>query len=207
MTPTPWRSINCRLPGEVGVSRSGTLAVADITVRPAIEVITVVSMYGAWEDPAIPGAKWLYADASVHRVISDLSGLIDRQRGHKIIAAGDLNVLYGYGEGGSPYWRDRYAAIFSRMEALGLPFVGPQAPDGGCPARPWPDELPKESKNVPTFRSKIKQPETATRQLDFFFASKEWKPRLTVRALNAPDDPDEWGPSDHCRVLIELRPA
>jgi hypothetical protein len=44
-------------------------------------------------------------------------------------------------------------------------------------------------------------PETATRQVDFVFASDSLKDRLRIRALNAPD---EWGPSDHCRVLIEL---
>jgi hypothetical protein len=42
-------------------------------------------------------SSWIHADASVHRLISDLSVLIGRQRGHKIIVAGDLNVLYGYG--------------------------------------------------------------------------------------------------------------
>jgi hypothetical protein len=35
------------------------------------------------------------------------------QRGHKIIAAGDLNVLYGYVEGGSQYWKARYDTVLS----------------------------------------------------------------------------------------------
>lgn len=34
--------------------------------------------------------SWDIVDASVQRVISDLSLLIGRQRGHRIIAAGDL---------------------------------------------------------------------------------------------------------------------
>ncbi len=42
-------------------------------------------------------------------------------------------------------------------------------------AKPWPDELPPDSKNVPTFRTRINQPETATRQLDFVFASEALK--------------------------------
>ena len=49
------------------------------------------------------------------------------QRGHKIIAAGGLNVLYGYVEGGSQYWKARYDTVLSRTEALGLPLVGPCA--------------------------------------------------------------------------------
>ena len=38
------------------------------------------------------------------------------------------------------------------MEALGLAFVGPEAPTGGHQANPWPEELPKEARNVPTYR-------------------------------------------------------
>ena len=37
--------------------------------------------------------------------------------------------------------------------ALGLKFVGPQAPDGRR-ADLWPDELPRTSNNVPTYRTK-----------------------------------------------------
>ena len=101
---------------ELAVSRMGTLVVADITVHATGEVITVASMYGAWEEPVKDiKSSWIYADASVHRLISDLSALIGRQRGHKIIAAGDLNILYGYGEYKSPYWKDRYDTVFASI--------------------------------------------------------------------------------------------
>ena len=191
-------------PGEqLAVSRQGTLAIADMTRPSTGEVVTLASMYGAWERPLkSAGASWIYADASVHRLISDLSALIGRERGHKIIAAGDLNVLYGYGEGGSQYWKARYDTVFSRMEAIGLPLVGPYAPEGGQPPDPWPSELPRNSTTVPTYRTVVARPETASRQLDFVFASDSLKHRLRVHALNAPE---EWGPSDHCRILIELR--
>ena len=86
------------------------------------------------------------------------------------------------------------------MEALGLRLVGPQAPRGGAQAMPWPAELPPESRNAPTYRTDQKRPETGTRQLDFVFASAGVYERVSTRALNAPAD---WGPSDHCRVLIE----
>lgn len=187
---------------DLGVSRAGTLAAAEVTVRETGEVFTVLSLYGAWERPASESRSWIYADASVHRVISDLSALLTSERKHKIIAAGDLNILHGHGEGGSPYWRDRYGSVFGRMEALGLPFVGPQAPGGGGQALPWPAELPPDSKNVPTFRTNINRPESAARQLDFVFASGSLLPRVHVRAVNGRE---EWGPSDHCRVLIEVR--
>lgn len=111
-------------------------------------------------------------------------------------------MLHGYGEGKSPYWKARYDTVFARMEALGLPFVGPRAPEGGRPPDPWPSELPRDSTTVPTFRTALARPETASRQLDFVFASDSLKHRLRVRALNAEE---EWGTSDHCQILVELR--
>jgi hypothetical protein len=108
-----------------------------MTLPSTEEVVTLASIYGAWENP-LPSVRssWIYADASVRRLISDLSVLIGRQRGHKIIVAGDLNVFYGYGEGGSRYWKARYDMVFSRMEALGLPLVGPYSPENGQHRKP-----------------------------------------------------------------------
>ena len=59
-------------------------------------------MYGAWEKVhESTSSRWIYADASVHRLISDLSVLIGSQTKHRILVAGDLNILDGYGEAGS----------------------------------------------------------------------------------------------------------
>lgn len=180
--------------GELGVSRPGTLAAAIITPYQG-EPFVAVSVYGQWEAPHdLTKGSFIYADASVHRVISDLSVFVG-QTEHGVLVAGDLNVLHGHGERGNTYWESRYATVFS-----GLSFVGPQAP-GGRRADPWPDELPRTSNNVPTYHSKRQTPATCTRQLDFVFASSRLADRLRVRALN---EPDQWGPSDHCRVEIEL---
>ncbi len=186
--------------GELAVSRPGTLAAAVVNA-PDTEAITVVSLYGVWERPYAAGESgWIYADASVHRLISDLSALIKLQNGHRIIAAGDLNILLGYGEYRSEYWAARYATVFDRMQAIGLSFVGPQAPHGRR-ADPWPDELPDDSNNVPTYHTTRQSPATATRQLDFVFASRRLTDHLQVRAFN---EPERWGPSDHCRIEIEV---
>ena len=136
----------------------------------------------------------------MHRLISDLSVFASKQSRQNIIVAGDLNVLYGYGEYGDVYWAGRYETVFSRMAALGLSFVGPQAPDGRR-AEPWPDALPRNSNNVPTYHTKSQTPATCTRQLDFVFASQGLADRVRVSALNKPD---QWGPSDHCRVEIQI---
>ena len=185
----------------LAVSRPGTLAAARVS-SPGVEPVVLVSMYSLWSRPhASTGSSWIVADASAHRVVSDLSAFIGRQDGHRIVAAGDLNILHGHGEGGSAYWAARYATVFERMEALGVPFVGPRHPHGRQ-ADPWPDELPRESLNVPTYYS-VQQgaPVAATRQLDFVFASRGLADTVRVRALN---ERDEWGPSDHCRLEIEL---
>ncbi len=148
------------------------------------------------ESALLTGSAWIVSDASAHRLVSDLSAFIGTQGGHRILAAGDLNILHGYGEYGNEYWARRYGSVFDRMEALGLPFAGPQHPQGRQ-ADPWPDELPRDSKNVPTYR--WNRETLPTRQLDFVFASTGMN--VSVRALN---EPEEWGPSDHCRIEIEV---
>ena len=195
------KPIEAACPGELAVSRLGTLAAAMVTPSDG-EPFVVASMYAPWEKPhKTTNSSWIYADGSVHRVISDLSELIGQQARHRILAAGDLNILHGYGEEGSNYWAARYATVFSRFSALGMSFVGPQAP-AGRQAAPWPDELPTTSNNVPTYYTSHQTPATAARQLDFVFASNSLIERVRVRALN---ELDEWGPSDHCRLDIEIQ--
>ena len=186
--------------GEFTVSRPGTVTAAQVSA-PGIEPFLAVSMHSMWEVPhSSTGSGWIIADASAHRVVSDLSTFIGGQGGHRILTAGDLNILRGYGEDGSKYWSGRYGTVFDRMEALGLSYVGPEAPNGRQ-AEPWPDELPLENANVPTHHRDGHSPTTATRQLDFVFASKGMADSVRVRALN---EPERWGPSDHCRIEIDV---
>ena len=187
-------------PGEFAVSRPGTVSAAHVST-PGVGSFVAVSMYAIWEKlHSSTGSSRIVADAAAHRIISDLSMFIGRQNGHRILAAGDLNILLGYGLSGSKYWAGRHATVFDRMEALGLAFIGPQAPDGRQ-ADPWPVDLPAGSMNVPTFHMKGESPASAAHQLDFVFASRDMADSVHVRAMN---DPDHWGPSDHCRIEIEV---
>jgi hypothetical protein len=187
--------------GQLAVSRPGTLSAAIVSDNSGFSLM-LISVYGLWERPhKLTQSSWIYADASVHRLISDLSIFIGNQFGHQMLVAGDFNILHGDGEHGSQYWASRYATVFSRIEALGLKFLGPQTPNGRQ-ADPWPTELPASSKNVPTFYTNHQTPKSATRQLDFVFASEGIADRVRVAALNQPDD---WGPSDHSRILIEIK--
>lgn len=192
---------------QLGVSVRGTLAAA--TLRPAeTEPIVVISAYCPWDGP---GLKWqrnsglMISEANAHRVVSDISMLaqvIDRPTSHRILVAGDWNILRGYGEDGSDYWAARYATVFERMRALGFEFCGPVSPDGGRQSDPWPGhELPSDSLCVPTFFPSQRTPAGATRQLDFVFASNALAPAVRTRARNGVE---EWGPSDHCVIEIDL---
>lgn len=186
---------------DLAVSRLGTMTAAHVEEADTGEKYTLVSMYAAWERPHTSAeSSWIYADASAHRLVSDLSVLVGQEEGHRVVAAGDLNILYGHGENGNSYWAARYRTIFDRFGMVGLHFVGPQYPDGRQ-AAPWPNELPRESLNVPTFHTNRQTPTSATRQLDFVFASKDIAPNVKTRALNLPE---EWGSSDHCRIRIDI---
>ena len=88
------------------------------------------------------------------------------------------------------------------MQALGLEFRGPQAPNGRR-AETEPDDVPSDTRNVPTFYGGSRgESETAANQLDYAFASRGFHRNVSVRAMN---DVEEWGPSDHCRLMIEVR--
>lgn len=192
---------------ELAVSRPGTLAVAEVEGPGLSGPVIVASVYSAWERPVpYESSSWIYADASAHRLISDLSALIGRAR-HRLIVAGDWNVLQGFGERGDPYWGGRYQTVFDRLEAIGLSLVGPRLPGDGR-SRQRVEEVPKdlEDEVVPTFRRDQADPPSATRQLDFVFASDSLAPFVTTRALDNQKDsaPDGWGPSDHCRVEIVI---
>ncbi len=194
------KSLETAAEGELVASWPGTLAAVRVK-PPSGESIIAVSMYAPWVwTYARAGRKIKFADGSAHHVVSDLSTFIAKRHGHRVLAAGDLNILRGYGEKGDEYFAGRYKTVFDRMEIMGLPCVGPEYPNGRQ-ADPWPKELPGNSRNVPTFYHSRQSRESATRQLDYVFASTELIDSLKVRALNMPE---EWGPSDHCQIGIEL---
>ena len=191
-------------PDEIAVSGIGTIAAARITPRGG-EPFIAVSMYARWMWPyGAERTPWSvgYADASAHRIISDLSAFIGDTdpTTHRILAAGDLNMVYGDIGDDPQSLAARERTVFDRMAALGLEFMGPQHPRGRQ-AEPRPENLPADSGNVPTYYPPVKSPATAQNQLDYVFASHGFHNAIKVRALNKIE---EWGPSDHCRLLIEI---
>ena len=198
----PWCEVGER---EVGASGIGTMAAARVTPRGRPqEAFIAVSMYARWmrAHPSTGNRPGSHADISAHRILSDLQTFIDyaHPSRYRILAAGDLNLVYATSGRGQYFRRERI--VWDRFEALGLEFLGPQVPNGRQPAARQPG-APADTENVPTYyTARQRCAANAVRQLDYAFASRGFHEKVTVRALN---EIDEWGPSDHCRLLIEVQ--
>ena len=189
---------------EIAVSGIGTIAAARVLPNEG-EAFVAISMYARWIRPHVSTrSKWRvgYADGSAHRIISDLSAFIGHvdPSSHRILAAGDLNTMFGVTEENPLALPQRDQTIFDRMIALGLEFLGPEYPNGRQAETPIAG-LPQDSRSVPTYRTVRQSPKSANTQLDYVFASRGFHKTIRTRALNGVD---EWGSSDHCRLLIEI---
>lgn len=187
---------------QVALSGIGTAAIARVTPIRG-EPFIAVSMYARWAMPQKSvKTKWRNGmpDMAAHRIISDLSMFIGDEdpATHRILAAGDLNMSYGTDQVPPRSLLARQRTVWDRMDALGLEFLGPQYPPGRK-ADPVPGA--SDTPNVVTYHTTKQTPETACTQLDYAFASCGFHKAISVKALNGVD---EWGSSDHCRVLIEI---
>lgn len=195
---------------QIAVSDLPTLAAACVTPLPDGEPFIVMSMYARWYCPhPLADNKYKYSDASVHRIISDLTAFIGGwPKEPRIIAAGDLNTIYGAAEGSELETPVRAQTIFDRMRAIGMDFVGPRAGDGGRKADPPTDDVSPHTCNVPTYLSHPQMTRyeeediLSGNQLDYVFASRGLHESVRVHAMNRTRD--EWGPSDHCRIVIDV---
>ena len=109
---------------EIAVSGIGTIAAARVTPRDgSIQPFIAVSMYGRWAGlhTSVKTSRREYADASVHRIISDLSAFIgENPQTHRVLAAGDLNIFHGYGDRGSSVLEGALRVCFREDEGLGV---------------------------------------------------------------------------------------
>ena len=180
---------------EIPVSGIGTIAAARVTPRDGSEPFIALSMYAKWAKPhpSVPTSWMGYSDGSAHRIISDLSAFIGSTdpATHRILAAGDLNMIYGATEDNRLALPVRDRTVTDRLEALGLEFMGPKHPKGRQ-ADPTPPGLPSDTLNVPTFHAPTQSPATAATQLDYAFASRGFHESVKVRAMNSVE---EWGPA------------
>lgn len=187
---------------QVPVSGIGTAAIARVTPIGR-EPFIAVSVYARWAMPQKSvKTKWRVGmpDMAAHRIISDLSMFIGDEdpSTHRILAAGDFNMSYGTDAVAPRSCLARERTVWNRMDALGLEFMGPQYP-AGRKADPVPGA--SNTPNVITYHKRTETPATARIQLDYAFASCGFHKAVSVSALNGVD---EWGSSDHCRLLIEI---
>ena len=174
-------------------SEWGTLGAAIVSPIDEDESLIVVSMAAAYNafthESGSPSRRECIG--SVHRLISDLSRLVGRQS--RVIAAGDWAINPGWSTHTTPIWKEREAlhfqTAFDRMQALGFRHVISEG-------------RRNDRGDVVTFRSMGATPAQAWAQADYVFATENIADRVSVYALNSPDD---WGPSDHCRLVIDLR--
>ena len=163
---------------DIGISGIGTMAAMAAPLDRPEEAF--VSMYARWMKPhPSTCSPWRAgtSDVSAHRILSDLSAFIghDNPSRHRILAAGDLNMIYG-ATGRTLSLPERQRTVWDRFEALGLEFLGPQAPNGRQAAVPPPD-VPPDSLNVRTFHPVGKSAADAVVQLDYDFASRGFHER------------------------------
>ena len=192
---------------EIGTSGIGIMATARVTPRGRPQdAFIAISMYARWmrAHPTTSKRPGHHADISAHRILSDIQVFADyaHPSRYHILAAGDLNLIYTPSR--TDAWFPRERLVWDRFKVLGLEFLGPQAPNGRQPDQLQPGTN-ADTKNVPTFYTRQERNAAkAVRQLDYAFASRGFHEQVRVRALNGLD---EWGPSDHCRLLIEIETA
>jgi endonuclease/exonuclease/phosphatase family metal-dependent hydrolase len=164
--------------------------------------ITVASMYGLQEYArSIDGEPYAmrYAVTAVHRMLSDLTPLIDREgrsrSGGPLVIGGDLNVSTQM----PPPDRRRHAEVLDRFAGLGLTDgwdVSPDkepAPDCDCPDAPGCGHVRTHTHNL----------SIRPWQLDHVFANRH----LRFRSCRTLLDADTWMRSDHAPVLATFSAA
>ena len=190
-------------PDEIAISAPGTIAAARIVPETG-KPFLAVSIYARWEKPhpSTPtnlGGRVCRRHGASGDIGPQRVGHIDPST-HRILVAGDFNLIHGATDSNRLALPARDRSVFSRLKALGFEFVGPRYPHGRK-ANPTPAGLRIDSRNVPTYHTTRQSPATAANQLDYVFASRGFHRSVRVWALN---DPAEWGPSDHCRIGIEV---
>ena len=116
---------------EIAVSGIGTIAAARVRPKDGSAPFMAVSMYARWVSPHPDlHSDWIFQDGSAHRIISDLSAFIGSTdpSTHRILAAGDLNMIHGATEDNRLALPARDRTVTDRMTALGVEFLGPQYP-------------------------------------------------------------------------------
>ena len=181
-------------------SHPGACAVADVLDAYGQPLFTAISLYGQRE--MMPGGKTMYACARVHRMVSDLTGVLAASRRHPVVLAGDLNVTtQGATSPRTQPEADGAAAVFARLRAWRLVDCiartrasRPRLANCTCVDG-------EACSHVQTYRHNNHANSNPT-QLDYVFASESII--STLNECRVIDAAAAWELSDHCPTLLEL---
>jgi endonuclease/exonuclease/phosphatase family metal-dependent hydrolase len=170
----------------------GSVAIAEVQ---STEPLIFVSVYGLIDRG--------YADTTVHRILSDLTPLVDERRARRMVIAGDLNVTTQWSAKHRSFLRGRHKEclardkdLFARFAALGfrnLVVRAEEEPLPGCDCADGP-----ACRHVQTQRH---ERSSFPWQNDYIFVTVdilEHKPVLQVF-----DDEEAWELSGHCPLAME----
>jgi endonuclease/exonuclease/phosphatase family metal-dependent hydrolase len=167
--PLPARHLEASHPG------SFVVAECDLGLGRKLQAI---SIYGLMKSAF---TKVVYATAPLHRLLSDLTPILDAHRNKKpVVMGGDLNITPQFP---APDGR-AHQVIIDRIEAFGMTNCL-----GACNAGAF----------VRTLRHQNKI-DSAPYQNDWLFASTTLKP-ISCKAL---DTKEAWALSDHCPVVADF---
>jgi endonuclease/exonuclease/phosphatase family metal-dependent hydrolase len=178
-------------------SHPGCVVAADVRLDGGARH-TAISLYGLQEyRKHIDGEPYRlrYAVTAVHRILSDLTPLIDlhgRSRVKRpLVLGGDLNVSSQI----DPPDRRRHREVLERFAGLGLKDTWAAAPDSiRAPDCTCEDQPCRHVRTHTHGRS------PRPWQLDYVFANPAWKPISAETHL----DEDTWTRSDHAPVVVRL---
>lgn len=172
---------------ELPDSHPGASAVADVHLDGR-QLFTAVSLYAQWE--MMPGGKTMYAGPRLHRMLSDLTGVLASSHRNPVLLAGDFNVT----SQGARSSDNEAAAVFARLRAWRMTdcIAHKRAGQAGVADCKCPDGA--ACHHVQTFQ-------TGT-QLDYAFVSDSIVPALLDCGTEA--TAEAWRRSDHCPIVIDL---
>lgn len=171
----------------------GSVAIAEIELD---EPIVVISAYGIIDRG--------YAESTVHRILSDITPLIDERNGKRIIIAGDLNITTQWSEKHKSFLKglqneclQRDRNLFQRFEALGLHnvvFNKDNKPLENCDCN--------DGSNCRHIQTQRHDRSKFPWQNDYIFISEDLK--KLPHSVKVVDDEEIWKLSSHCPVIIEF---
>jgi exonuclease III len=171
----------------------GSVAIAEVV---GANPLLVISAYGVIDRG--------YADTTVHRILSDLTPVLDERRGRGVVFAGDLNITTQWSSKHRSFCRGRHddilrrdSNLFDRFSALGLHNVVTRAiptPLEGCDCT-----LGDACRHVQTQRH---ERSAFPWQNDYMFVTKDLLERRPT--LEVLDEKEAWRLSGHCPIVIEV---